>query len=141
MKTKEEKRAYAREYYRINKESVLARQNAYNKDNRDLLNAQGRARYKNNHAHIRNRINARMAELRDDFYTMYYLPEEHYIGITNYPKKRMQLHKHTQRNNTEGWEVVYTFKTKREALDMERKFHDVLGYFGGNSRYKGLIRD
>tara|TARA_R110000796_G_scaffold226958_1_gene343493 strand:+ start:85 stop:489 length:405 start_codon:yes stop_codon:yes gene_type:complete len=134
MKTKEEKREYAREYYKANKESVLARQNAYNRDNRDLVNAQGKARYKKNHAQIRARINARIAGLRDDFYTMYYLPEEHYIGITNCPKKRIELHKY-QRNNTEGWEVVYTFKTKRDALDMERKFHEELGYNGKNASY------
>ena len=118
----------------------MATKRTYTEAQRKRINAQKKEYYKANREWIAEKDKIKTASLTNSFYTMYYLPEEHYIGITNQPEIRM-IGQRKEGRNTEGWEVVYTFKTKREALDMERKFHDVLGYFGGNSRYKGLIRD
>ena len=66
---------------------------------------------------------------KDSFYTLYYLPREHYVGVTNYPSKRMTNHR-CNGKDTEGYRSLYTFKTKREALDLELKFHKELGFRG-----------
>tara|TARA_R110002072_G_scaffold301120_1_gene480063 strand:+ start:488 stop:937 length:450 start_codon:yes stop_codon:yes gene_type:complete len=148
--TKEEKRAYSKAHYIANREAyinrakkrresqpeaVAAQQKAYREANKDKVAARKKAYYNANQEKIRARVKAQRATLVDDFYTMYYIPQHHYIGVTNQPKRRLSAHREVGKD-TEGWEVVYTFKTKREALDMERKFHDVLGYNGKNANYK-----
>ena len=80
------------------------------------------------------KIRAYKQSLKESVYTVYYLPEEHYIGITNQLKIRMQ----NQRLNgkiTDGYEVVMKVETKREALDIESKLHK-LGYNGKHPQIK-----
>ena len=71
---------------------------------------------------------------KDDFYTLYYLPEEHYVGVSNRPKFRMYSHKNNGKHVLD-YEVVATFKTKREALDAERYMQESLGYLGSGIQY------
>lgn len=68
--------------------------------------------------------------LRDAEYTLYYLKEEHYIGITNQYKFRLLNHKKNG-NHILDFEVISKYKTKREALDTERYLHSI-GYNGAN---------
>ena len=68
-------------------------------------------------------------EDRLGYYMVYYLPEEHYIGITNQPKQRMADHKHHGGRNTEGWRVMYCTESKYEARLVENRYHD-LGFNG-----------
>jgi len=71
--------------------------------------------------------------LKDNFYTLYYLKEEHYIGTTNQPNLRLNTHKRDG-NHTLDYEAVSTFDTKREALDAEAYMHSI-GYNGRNKAY------
>ena len=71
--------------------------------------------------------------LKDSFYTLYYLKEEHYIGTTNQPKLRLYTHKRDG-NHTLDYEVVSTFDSKRDALDAEAYMHSI-GYNGRNKVY------
>lgn len=132
--TKEEKiehtRAYNRAYRKANKEKMALREKLWRKSNKEKV-----AKYQKEYR-IANKESVRKTEkiyrqsLKDGFYTLYYLPEHHYIGITNQPKKRLINHRATGRL-TEGYEVVATFDTKREALDAETYMHSI-GYVGGN---------
>ena len=74
----------------------------------------------------RDKIKEYVLSQKNDFHTLYYLPEEHYIGITCQPRTRMRLHK-SHGNHILDYETVATFKTKREALDAERYLHSI-GY-------------
>lgn len=60
-----------------------------------------------------------------DYYMVYYLPEEHYVGITNQPKQRMSDHASHHGRNIEGWKVLYCCKDKYEARIIENRFHDI----------------
>jgi len=77
-------------------------------------------------AKSKDKIKAYIESQRNDFYTLYYLPEDHYIGITTQPSIRMRNHK-SQGRHILGYEVVAAFKTKREALATERYLHNI-GY-------------
>ena len=68
-------------------------------------------------------------------FSLYYLPEEHYVGVTKYVmRKRLSEHKNNNKI-VEGAEVVCQFKNRREALDAERHLHSI-GYNGKNPSYK-----
>jgi len=64
-----------------------------------------------------------------DYYMIYYLPEEHYIGLTTQPKQRMADHKSHHNRNTTGWRVMYCTESKYEARLIENRYHD-LGFNG-----------
>ena len=59
---------------------------------------------------------------------LYYLPEEHYIGITNNIPRRMKAHKESG-NIKEGWEVIAIFERRVDASLLEVMFHQ-RGYNG-----------
>ena len=77
------------------------------------------------------------AKKKTKFYSLYYLPEMHYIGITNQLELRMINHRCLDRI-TEGYEVICTFETKRKALDAERLIQDTYGYNGKAIKKKML---
>jgi len=61
-------------------------------------------------------------------YSVYYIPEEHYVGMSNNPKFRMAKHKHLGKI-TEGWEVLHSFDNPILAHLMETRLH-LMGYNG-----------
>ena len=64
-----------------------------------------------------------------DYYIVYYLPKEHYIGITNQPKQRMADHKCHHNRDVTDWRIMYCSESKYEARLVENRFHD-LGFNG-----------
>ena len=60
-----------------------------------------------------------------DHYIVYYLPEEHYCGITENPHKRMILHR-SRGLDTEGWRVLYASEDLADARNHENLFHSIL---------------
>ena len=64
----------------------------------------------------------------DSHYTVYYLPEHHYIGMTNHIKSRMQQNRKKGRI-TQGYEIVGKYNTPVEAHLVETSLH-LLGYEG-----------
>lgn len=66
-------------------------------------------------------------------YVVYYLPEHHYVGMTNNLKKRVIDHK-KKGKIVEGIEVVGTYETAVEAHYVETSLH-LMGYEGFS--YKG----
>ena len=68
-----------------------------------------------------------------DYYVVYYLPKEHYCGVTNNPERRMTVHK-SYGNDPEGWRVLSCHDTLLEARHQENLFHSVLGIEGMSLR-------
>ena len=117
--TKEEKREYDKIYRKAN---IIA------------LKAKARDRYIKNKASTKSKVLSYKQTLKDEFYTIYYLKEEHYVGVTNQPKIRMQNQKRNGKHVLD-YEVVTTVKTKREALDIESLLHK-LNYNGKHPQIK-----
>ena len=102
MTKKEKRAAYMKEYYKANKEELKAQSKAYYKTNKESR--------------------------KEECYSVYYLPEEHYVGMTGGIKNRMRRHKFDGMI-TDGYEIVFTSTNKKEALAFEGKLHS-LGYNG-----------
>jgi hypothetical protein len=120
-KDPQERKEYAKRYRAANKERQAALSKRWREDNKEAVKESKRLQNES---------------LKDDFYSLYYLPEEHYIGVTCRPRIRFKKHRIESNRITEGCEIVATFKTKKEALNVERFMHDYLGYIGKNSNYK-----
>ena len=67
---------------------------------------------------------------KDGFFSLYYLPEEHYIGITDCVKRRIDHHS-ANGKITEGYEVIAKFERSVDAHLLETMFH-MRGYNGYN---------
>ena len=74
----------------------------------------------------RNRRYREKTEL--DYWAVYYLPHEHYCGISKNPVDRMRCHK-ARKLNTDDWRVLYCADTYEDAIVTETKFH-LLGMNG-----------
>lgn len=77
----------------------------------------------------------------DDFkskkmYYLYYIPEEHYIGVSNDPKRRMQNHG-AKGKITDNWEVFFESSNPRLVAYYEALFH-LIGYNGSN--YDNMLK-
>ncbi len=54
--------------------------------------------------------------------TLYYLPEEHYVGLTTDMSQRMPRHRRDGKI-TEGYEVIAKFERALDAAVLEARFH------------------
>ena len=82
-----------------------------------------------------------MKPTKDPYYTVYYLPEHHYVGMTNYLKRRMKEHKQKGKI-IEGYEVVGRYNTAIQAHLYETMLH-AMGYEGftyGNEQSRTQVR-
>ena len=68
------------------------------------------------------------AKKKTAYYSIYYLPEEHYVGITNQIDLRILNHS-CKGKITVGCEIICEVSSKKEALQIERFFHSI-GYIG-----------
>lgn len=67
------------------------------------------------------------------YYWVYYLPEEHYVGITSDIKARMEQHEYNGKI-TDGYELYGKYRHPAEAIIVEAWFH-LHGYYGCNYKY------
>jgi len=70
----------------------------------------------------------------DGHYSVYYLPEHHYVGMTNCVHIRMQEHRLKSKRLTEGYEIIGVYKNAVDAHLTETFLHS-MGYKG--FYYKG----
>ena len=90
---------------------------------------------KNNPEAVKAMDARKKAKAKSKEYSLYYLPEDHYIGVTNQLSLRLVNHKRKSKHIL-GYEIVSVFKTKKEALRTERYLHSI-GYNGSQkTNYK-----
>ena len=72
--------------------------------------------------------------LRDDrIHWVYYLPEEHYVGVSSQINPRFRIYKQRQLGmNTDGYKILKGFKTREDARHYENLWHSWLGANGIN---------
>ena len=102
--TKEERREYYREYYKKNTEK-----------RKESIKKYQMKRYHTE---------------KLDYFVVYYIPDAHYCGVTNYPSQRMASHRTKNKFNTDGWRVLACADTKLEAIKLEMQYHVLLGMNG-----------
>ncbi len=64
---------------------------------------------------------------KDGYHYVYYLPEEHYVGVTDNVKYRMYSHKSNFSRHTNDVEIVHKTPCRKEAELVESKLHSI-GY-------------
>ena len=67
-------------------------------------------------------------KVKDGYYYVYYLPEEHYIGVTGGLTYRKYSHKSNGRYINDI-EIVFKTPNRKLAYDVEKKLHN-MGYEG-----------
>lgn len=67
-------------------------------------------------------------EYKLDYWEVYYLPEEHYVGISKNTRRRMSQHKGKGRITT-GYDIIARFDRAVDAVWFESLFHQ-RGYNG-----------
>ena len=142
--TREEKKVYMKAYnkaYRLaNKEKLAAQKKKYHEDNKELFSLKKKQKYEANKEPAIKRakkwykankdlVKERRDAKTDDFYTLYFIPNHNYVGVTNQTYARMNNHRVKNNKDTTNWTTIKTFKTKREALDAESFYHSI-GYEG-----------
>ena len=129
---KEKKREYDRAYRLANREKKLAQNKRYKENNKDKVEESNRLYRIRNKDRFNKAGKEYYNKLKNGKITLYYLPEEHYIGVTNCMTVRMRGHKSLRTNRIiDGVEVVATFDTRAEALHYERLLHSI-GYRGAD---------
>ena len=134
--TKEEKREYNKKYRAANREKIAAKQKAWNEKNKEKEAARLRAWYLANREKTIARTKAYLNSKKHEP-VVYYLPEHHYVGITNCLYSRLQRHKSFYNRVTEDYEIIYTAKDMTEARAVERYMHYEMGYNGQWGGTKG----
>ena len=71
---------------------------------------------------------AKKARSEQNGYAVYYLPEEHYVGVSVNVRYRINKHRHLGRV-VDGWEVIAVFERGVDAHWFETLFH-MRGYNG-----------
>jgi hypothetical protein len=129
--------AYQKQYRLDNKEKIKEYQRAYHKKNyKPKLN--GTTKFNSGSATVKS-FSSTERQFRLDnpnLTILYYLPEEHYIGITTCKQfnTRMQQHR-TAGKYTADVEVLGFYKRRVDAHLQETKLH-CIGYYG----FRDLIR-
>lgn len=116
MTQKEKRKEYLKQYRLDNLEEIKEYQRKYHANNKE-----NRIAYQNSK--------------KDGYYTVYYLKEEHYAGMTSRLYYRLNDHKSCHNRHIEDVEIIGKYKNKEEALRVEAALHS-MGYLGGHPRHK-----
>jgi hypothetical protein len=73
----------------------------------------------------------------DGYFYVYYLPEEHYVGMTNRVDRRIKYHDYSGKI-VDNYEILARFKRQVDAHLFETRLHtmDYNGFFVGNYNIK-----
>ena len=134
--TKEEKREYHRKRYKADKEKLSVYRKAYYQANKELEQANNKAWRENNKEKV-SAIGRDWTDAKKHEPVVYYLPEHHYVGVTDCLYTRLKNHRNNSNRVTEGYEIIYNAKDMTEARAVERYMHYEMGYNGKHGGTKG----
>jgi hypothetical protein len=142
-----EKKEYFKQYYLKNKDKLKEKHKNWRLENPDKNKNLSKVWRENNKEYLkeylsnpinreRHNKNQRNYTVRrpkkQDGYFVYYLPEEHYCGITNNLSGRESSHRNTENRNTENMMVLFHSMDRSIAAHHEAMFQSVLGMNGLN---------
>jgi hypothetical protein len=81
----------------------------------------------------KNRQRKKYLDKLDGYFYVYYLPEEHYVGMTNNVHRRIKYHDYSGKI-VDNYEILARFKRQVDAHLFETILHtlDYNGFFVGN---------
>ena len=71
----------------------------------------------------------RRARQKEEGYKLYYLPNEHYVGITLHLYQRMFKHREREKD-TDGYKILAVYPTLEQARHHENLMHSWMGCNG-----------
>ncbi len=126
-----------KEYYKANKERMNLQSKAYREDNKDKVREYD-IKYKkaNKQYHKEYKRAYHESKRLKDIHIVYCLPNTDipYAGVTKRPDLRMQQHRSLTKRDTSDWFVLKVCKTREEAFEVEREYHEK-GYDGANEHH------
>tara|TARA_B110000902_G_C13770330_1_gene384081 strand:+ start:144 stop:470 length:327 start_codon:yes stop_codon:yes gene_type:complete len=84
---------------------------------------------------LRSDSKAYKESLRDEYYTIYLIPLENYVGVSTSPIRRIREHNRLGKDIT-GWKEIVRVRGKKLSVNIERMLHDEYGYNGSNNTHK-----
>jgi predicted GIY-YIG superfamily endonuclease len=121
---KEYQKEYQKKYREANKERLAAYSKEYHK-----------IRYQANKEKLIAQMKVNQESKKDGYYTVYYLKEEHYAGMTNNLTYRLNNHKSHHNRHIEDVEIIGKYETKEEATRVEAALHS-MGHLGRHPIHK-----
>ena len=134
--TKEERVAQKKVWYEANKEKIAAGQRAWRENNKEKISAYRKDYYQANKEVEQANTKAQYQSQKHEP-VVYYLPQHHYVGVTDCLYMRLSNHRSFYNRVTEGYEIIYTAKDMTEARAVERYMHYEMGYNGKHGGTKG----
>lgn len=126
--TKEERRAYDKAYYLANKEKRINRSKKYASDNKDKVKDYNKSyRLANRDELIKSQSKRRESSRHNP--TVYLLPKENYVGVTERLTHRIHNHRIDSKRDVSGFVILEVFDNRQEAIEFERLCHSE-GYKG-----------
>ena len=123
-------------WYQANKEKIAAGQRAWRENNKEKISAYRKDYYQANKEVEKASTKAQYQSQKHEP-VVYYLPEHHYVGVTDCLYNRLSNHRSFYNRVTEGYEIIYTAKDVTEARAVERYMHYEMGYNGKHGGTKG----
>jgi hypothetical protein len=152
--TTEERKEYSKQYYLKNKDKLKEKHKIWRLKNPDKNKQLSKVWYENHKEYLKEffldpikkekrnanqrkyeasiKRKARINSRRSGGYFVYYLPNEHYCGITNDLYNREASHRNTAGKNTDGMRVLFHSMDRSIAAHHEAMFQSILGINGLN---------
>ena len=130
-KTKGYRGSYCKKCFKIKNNKSVAKWQNKNYDKVKEYNKTYSLEYHYKHHNTRKKINKEYYyNQKDGLHYVYYIPEHHYIGVTDNLRFRKYEHKNGKNNRIiDGFEIVHKTPHRSEALKVESKLHS-MGYQG-----------
>ena len=134
--TKEERRAYNKEYKAKNKEKIKEKNDEYRANNKEKRKEYSKQYYLANKQKVKEKVKKYKNNQKDGYHRVYLLEDYNYVGVTNNITHRFGQHKSEYSRDCNNHRILYKTKDRSEALELEALLHD-MGYEGGakNNKY------
>lgn len=133
-RNKDKRNEESRLYRLKNKEELKRKRREKAAENREKAAEYARKWRAKNKDKVKEQNDKRKPKDRDLEYSVYYLPEEHYVGMTKRLSARISKHKTQHGRNTDGWRVLRTFDNPFDAHIYETQWHK-MGAHGFGIKY------
>jgi len=119
---------YAKKYYKDNQDKIIQNRKEYYENNKEMFKQNGKRNRQKNPEQYKQMDKNHYYSKKDGHHSVYLIPSENYVGITESLYYRMAGHKSVGRDIS-NYRVLATFEDRELGLELEELLHD-LGYEG-----------